>query len=229
MNKPRISIGALVVMAVSIICSPTAFAGHVNFRGMGLNKQLHLAAPQYLGYNSLLSIGQLKIEYDGTKYDAFCVDLGHNAGGGKMSERTVGSSGINNAREVAFLVEHFAQTVGRSATRAAALQAAIWEVIYETAATWDVTWYNGNTGFGMWGNQRVASKANHMLNYVKTNMPDDYAPGNSIIVLSDAGTNCGIRQSLIIEGPVVTPEPATMTLLALGSLSMLRRRRSRTA
>jgi hypothetical protein len=91
---------------------------------------------------------------------------------------------------------------------AEAFSVCLWEIIYETDPTWDVT-----TGAGFRaGSIQQATTANLWLSQLTYNS-DYFASG---LVATDDG------QDYIVQ----IPEPATLSLLAFGTATLLRRRRS---
>jgi hypothetical protein len=92
---------------------------------------------------------------------------------------------------------------------AEAFGAAVWEIIYETGSTWNVT---SGTGFHATGIEQAAT-ANLWLSQLNGNTA--YFANNLVAT----STPCG--QDYLVQ----IPEPATIGLLGLGSLVLLRRKR----
>jgi hypothetical protein len=97
---------------------------------------------------------------------------------------------------------------GASTQMAEAFSAAIWEIVYETDA-WDVT---SGAGFHATGIEQYAT-ANTWLSQLN---------GNTAYFAPNLVATCTIDgQDYVVQ----VPEPATICLLGLGALSLLRRKR----
>jgi hypothetical protein len=95
---------------------------------------------------------------------------------------------------------------GANTQMAEAFSAAIWEIIYETDPTWDVT-----TGTGFYANIEQAATANSWL--AQLNGDTAFFAQNLVATSTPDG------QDYVVQ----VPEPATMAILAMGGL-LLRRR-----
>jgi len=93
---------------------------------------------------------------------------------------------------------------------AEAFGTAVWEIIYETDSTWDVT---AGTGFKASGIEQAAN-ANSWLSQL--NQDSQYFANNLVLISSSAG------QDFLVQ----IPEPMTICLLGLGALAMIRKSRS---
>jgi hypothetical protein len=101
---------------------------------------------------------------------------------------------------------------------AEAFSAAIWEIIYETngsPTTWDV---NSGTGFHATGIEQAA-KANLWLSQLNGNTA--YFANNLVATSTPNGQDYVVQ----LTGPPIIPEPATICLLGLGGLAIVRKRR----
>jgi hypothetical protein len=97
-----------------------------------------------------------------------------------------------------------------------AFGAAVWEIIYETDSTWDVSNHTGpGTGFKASNIIEQAATANYWLSQLIVN-PAPAQRADDLYAISN-----GTGQDYIVQ----LPEPATICLLGLGALSLLRRKR----
>lgn len=121
-----------------------------------------------------------------------------------------------------------------TADAAAALQFAIWEIVGETTATYNVT--SGSAQFQMTTagtyastaahTSAVASLANSYLSALTTGGPQV----NGLFALDNNGTQDQVAQYNVTNTPsrLDVPEPATLGLFGFGALAMgLRRRKAR--
>lgn len=154
-------------------------------------------------------------------FDAYCVDLNHYIsvpgsytytpaamstwaapGGG-------GASGTGDS--AAWLYNTYANAAG---TNKAALQVAIWEVLYETVGSWNAFSTMG-AQFWITNNNPVATQANVYLSALGTNTSE--ATWLQVMRGDDD------KQDLI--GPAPVPEPGTLLLLGSGIAALRLRRR----
>jgi hypothetical protein len=98
---------------------------------------------------------------------------------------------------------------------AGAFGTAIWEIIYETDSTWDVT---SGTGFRATGIEQAAT-ANAWLHGL--NGDSEYFAKNLVATSTPNGQDYVVQ----LTGPTILPEPATICLLWLGSVVLFRNRK----
>jgi hypothetical protein len=207
MNRKQATRTMLALLFVTCLAAPVASAEVMTYKGMGLNRTIRIQAP---GVDLRTQAGQMLIEYQGSEYESYCVDIYHHAGTTDVVQLPV--STLNNGDKVAFLHETYGAVAGR--TDAAALQVAIWEVVNEPMSSgFDVT----AGSFTASGNHSVISAAAELLQSV----PESYTPNYEYYVL-----HSDTKQDMLMATDVPVPEPGSMALLGLGAcLSVFRRKR----
>jgi hypothetical protein len=141
------------------------------------------------------------------------VDADHYSGNGDVTERSVLS--LHNGQKIAYLYDTYVPQI-HTAVDAAAVQVAIWELLYETPGT---TFSAGSGRFYITGNDTVRNAANTLL----TNLPATYTPVASLTVLDAATAQDMLIGSFGHDSP--TPEPATMALILVAVPFVVRRYR----
>jgi hypothetical protein len=193
-----------------------------------------------------VSVGTYKGQLDGRNVDVWCVDFLNHVGAG--NQYTVNITGLgyqpdlsktrfgtfsnqpDRYRQAAWLASQFTSVSATSASWGA-LHAAIWQIMTPGVVSVSTA---------------MQPQVNHWVGQAASNYKKYYY--NNVYVLSDVAigqcavtnpaaapwTGCGKQEHIMIEGGAltVTPEPATMGLLAiglvgLGGVTAIRRRRQR--
>jgi len=206
----------VAILAVAFSTAQIAQADMMRYNGVGLKKCVDVKARHSIvGRDFRTSAGQMKLEYQGVDYLGNCVDAFQGAASANVTE--VSYTALRNGGLIAYLFETNA-TDATTGEQAAGLQVSIWELLYENDNTLD---FNLDTGNFKITNNNVIDDANGMLDYMRANMPDDYLPTLDLVVLQSP-----CKQDMLIgRNTPVIPEPATVTLLAIGGLLILKRRR----
>ena len=226
------------VMAV-LICSGLAAAGFVQYTGTHYGK--HISIGGAVHYSSVYA-GSFTVDFypdstaaigDVQEYYAFCADpsttgtQGHLAGLLDADLFSLMLAGTNPASDAgtkaAWLYTMFAQetitpTISNPKVYAAALQAAIWEVLiedpangYTTVQTTGADFYVGSAY------SNVIAQADVFLQSLQNDYDSEDVPTEDRYIINQHP--CKDYQHFLI------PEPATLVLLATGVALLLRRRR----
>lgn len=244
--KRRLMAGAASLAAV-IAMVPAAQAATFDIGGyslaVGVNGQVHDIS---LGVNEAAGIGQIALYGTGasaglTLY-AYCIDIKDWLTGGSFSTVTAATLpafesrfGYTDAqlKNVGYLLAQN-PTASGSATTAAALQAAIWEVLGETNGTpWDVTsddFYLTNWGSDL---SSVNATANGYLNTLSNSLANHTASMGSVnLAIIDPGLGNQPQAYLTTSslestplGPVPEPTSWAMMVMGFGALGAALRRR----
>jgi hypothetical protein len=184
----------------------------MTYTGTVLTESVKFHCPGLLADDMTVQAGLCGIEYQGRRFNAFCVDADQYAGASSATEQDVAV--LHNGSLVAYLYETYIGSA-TTATRAAALGVALWEVLYEN----DGAGFNASSGnFYITNNTDVAAAANVML----TGMPANYKSVMDLTVLHSES-----KQDMLIGGLKAVPEPTTVALLMLGAPLMLKTSRRR--
>jgi hypothetical protein len=215
-----------VVAALSVTPANATLLGTVNIQNHsnGFSDQAYLyggglnGGPYYTGVYSWTNAGGTGL---GTQVPnwGFCIELTQGTVAGWQDVVSLDSApvpaqygtpmGAFKADRISELWgRHFdpTWTTGANEQLAEAFGAAIWEIIYETDSTWDVT---SGTGFNATGIEQAAT-ANAWLAELDGTGPRAFVYATS----SPDGQD------------FVVPEPATLSLLAIGAAALLQRRKS---
>ncbi|MDP6543855.1 MAG: PEP-CTERM sorting domain-containing protein [Phycisphaerae bacterium] len=210
------SLTVIAVLSVALSTVQIAQADFMQYNGQIRTKSVDVRAKNSLaGRNFQTSAGQVKIGYQGVDYLGHCVDVFDRSGSAEVTEAPY--TVLRNGGEIAYLFETNSPDI-TTREQAAGLQVAIWELLYEKNTTLDFNLDSGNFKIT---NNNVIDDANGMLDYMRANMPDNYLPTLDLVVLQSP-----CKQDMLIgREPPVIPEPATVTLLAIGGLLILKKRR----
>lgn len=210
MKNARIYRNATV--AIVMACTAAiASADYMYYNGMGKNATVKVHAPGHNIDGRTTKAGQMDLTYGGVDYYGYCVDVDQYAGSSQVTELSYES--LNNADMIAYLFETYSDSISNG-TVAAALQSAIWEMLYETSGN-----YNLSSGtFRISHNCGALIAGNTML----ATMPSSYEPAYELLVLH---SNC--KQDMLIGTDIPVPEPMTLTMLIGGGVVVLLGKRHR--
>lgn len=205
--RPTPSLYTLAAALAALLAASPASADLVVYQGQGLKDSVHIHAP---AVNIQTNAGQMLFAYQGRDYTSYCVDIYQTVG--NMFATALPIDTLNNGEKVAYLFETFAGLVDTN-TKAAALQVAIWEVVFESDP---VPWDAGAGAFHIAGNPAALSQAGAYL----ATVPDLYCPQTEFFVLHSP-----CKQDLLLPTGEPVPEPATLAILLLGGAALACRRR----
>ncbi|HUT58328.1 MAG TPA: hypothetical protein VNA25_10815 [Phycisphaerae bacterium] len=212
-NRTVVALVALVVLAAA----PASFADPITelmeFEGVGLRLPLQITYSP-LGFDrDMTTAGQMRLEYKGDDYLGYCVDLAQYAGDAMVEQRSPLS--MPRGDMAAYLFETYASSVSKNKD-AAALQAAIWEVLNEDP---DNGWNIDSGQFSVHNNNSVKAAAQVLLD----SLPDSYTPAGTTTVLYSP-----TKQDMMISLPAgAVPEPCAMVLMLAGGVVTFMRSRRR--
>ncbi len=184
----------------------------MDYRGMAKRDRVRITFDPAGLSNDRITAGQMKIRYQDENYLGYCVDIYQYAGDAHVTELAP-SDVVPGGVQAAFLFETYGDAVSNG-RQAAAIQIAIWEVLYETADSYDIR----HGAFKAGGNNQVTNLAQVLLDSV----PVSYDPSPTTIFLYSES-----KQDMMISGGEI-PEPGTMALLSIGGAMTVIRRRRRT-
>lgn len=209
--RPTPSLCTFTAAALAALLAASAASGDlVDYQGQGLNDSVRIRAP---AVDVQTNAGQMLFAYQGLDYTSYCVDIYQTVG--DMFATALSIDTLNNGDKVAYLFETFAGLVDTN-TKAAGLQVAIWEVVFEQDP---VPWNAGAGAFYITGNAAALSQADAYL----ATVPDLYSPQTEIFVLHSP-----CKQDLLLPTGNPVPEPATLAILLLGGVGLACRRKRRT-
>jgi hypothetical protein len=208
-KEPKKTKNALTLLALSalatLLCAP-AQADFMNYNGMGLSEVVRLHAAGTLANNLSVYAGQNRLTFAGNDVLGYCVDINQYSGSGNVTVDSVAS--LPHGNDIAYLLNTYAPAVATNHD-AAVLAVAIWEVLSETSSTFSAT----SGYFSISDNASVAADANTMLAAIPANYQPSVWPA---VLHSDS-----IQDMAILT---YAPEPASLALLAVGGLAMMRKK-----
>ncbi len=213
----KLALGTLVIFVVAFFFSSTASASYMTYNGMGYKQTVTIYNSSFSGGHITTSAGEMLINYEGQDYISYCVDIYQSAGSSSVTEEPVSyldNGPRNDGDMAAYLYLTFGDvrtgTETEKKNKAAALQIAIWEVIFEK----DNKSYNlehGDIHFS--ASDAVMNLAQNYLD----SLPDNFDGSGALVLKSN------YKQDMII--PTAVPEPTTIALLGIGGIATLLRRR----
>ena len=190
----------------------------MTYEGQGHRRKATVYYPDLPSGGIHVYAGEFFFTYKQEQFTTYCVDILHWVGSADVAEQSVSTlnNGPRNDGEMAaYLYLSYADTVDTD-DQAAALQMAMWEVVFESDANaYDVT--GGDLHIS------ARSSAVDLANTMLGDLPDHFTVPPCLKVL-----HTDLHQDMLWCEPGTgtdVPEPATLSLLGFGGLMMLRRRR----
>ena len=236
---------AVTVVALLLVTASTADAATIKATFNGVEKSDGVSYKIGGGTSKNTTAGRFKwtrtggswtddpIYYDAPnkKFFAFCVDLADTVKNGSNYTYNLAASatvfGSAKATDLALLWENaYSESLTWAAADAQAFQAVVWEIVYETASTYDLG--SGNfelTGLDTTGgSSSAASKASEWIGKLNNDQWTDFA--TLVVMYGDAQD-----QIFEVEGGgdnfVPLPSSALAGIAFLGLLGLVRVRRKR--
>ena len=200
-TKPAIRGIAIVAMLLTLSVAATSHADFMTYNGLTLSQSVTIHDPSLSGGVKNTSAGQFSVTYKGIDRFAYCTEITQTAGSMNATELPINT--LPNYQFVAYLMEQIAPAGTNSA--AAQIQVAIWEAVFETSGTLDLT--GGSFYIDQAG---MAAGANGLIGA----FPGSYTPTAAFRLVNPT------KQDMLI-----VPEPVTLSLMGIGGAGMLLRRR----
>jgi hypothetical protein len=196
MTRTKLTIAVTILPL--LLAASAAPADMMTYNGLDLVSIVNFHGSGLLADGLNVYAGSYHVSYEGTQYDAFCVDADHYEGNEQVVERSVTS--LHNGQKIAYVYETYVPSI-HTAVDAAAVGVAIWELLYENRES---TFIASTGRFYITGNNPVRDAANNLLR----DLPDTYEPTTNLVVLDAAN-----HQDMLITSSNPVPEPATMVLI----------------
>lgn len=208
------ALGLAASFAAPAAASTVFITGYTN----GGPSSVSVASPAYSG-----GAGQFSGTLDGNAFTTFCAELTQSFNFNTSYTYSIvsGTTAWTNpvylglSRLVTWLAAN--PTFNNTADKSAAMQSAVWEVIYETSGTYNLASGTFQATSGTGSTQTAINNLNAQWGNINTTLPTLFA---------DKLTNAS-HQDFLLTTPVPEPEAFAMMLAGLGLVGAIARRRSR--